>query len=69
VAYDTARAVENGNLSTGIGAYFAIIWALGLEGEFKDFMNPEHDIEGKQLELSRLPTRVRTTTAADEEDF
>lgn len=59
VSYDTARAVEAGNLQTGLGAYLAMLWAMGLESEIQAFANPERDEEGKQLELTRLPQRVR----------
>lgn len=33
ISYDTARAVEAGNLQTGLGAYLAMLWAMGLESE------------------------------------
>jgi transcriptional regulator with XRE-family HTH domain len=59
VSYDTARAVEAGNLQTGLGAYLALLWAMGLEAEIQAFADPERDEEGKQLELARLPQRVR----------
>jgi transcriptional regulator with XRE-family HTH domain len=58
IAYDTARAVEQGNLLTGIGAYFALIWALGLEEEFGRLMDPKQDAEGERLALAALPQRV-----------
>jgi len=59
ISYDTARAVEAGNLQTGLGAYLAMLWAMGLESEMQAFADPERDEEGKQLELTRLPQRVR----------
>ena len=59
ISYDTVRAVEAGNLQTGLGAYLAMLWAMGLESEFQAFVDPERDDEGKQLELTRLPQRVR----------
>ena len=59
ISYDTARAVEAGNLQTGVGAYLAMLWAMGLESEINAFVNPERDDEGKQLEIARLPQRVR----------
>ena len=59
ISYDTARAVEAGNLQTGLGAYLAMLWAMGLESEINAFVNPERDDEGKQLEIARLPQRVR----------
>ena len=59
IGYDTARAVEAGNLQTGLGATLAMLWAMGLESEINAFVNPERDDEGKQLEIARLPQRVR----------
>jgi transcriptional regulator with XRE-family HTH domain len=59
VSYDTARAVEAGNLQTGLGATLALLWAMGLESEIASFADPERDHEGKQRELARLPQRVR----------
>jgi transcriptional regulator with XRE-family HTH domain len=59
ISYDTARAAEAGNLQTGFGAYLAMLWAMGLESEIRSLADPERDDEGKQLELARLPQRVR----------
>jgi transcriptional regulator with XRE-family HTH domain len=59
ISYDTARAVEAGHLQTGLGAYLAILWAMGLDSEIQAFADPDRDDEGKQLELTRLPQRVR----------
>ena len=36
-----------------------MLWAMGLDSELQAFADPERDEEGKQLELSRLPQRVR----------
>lgn len=69
IAYETARAAESGNLMTGLGAYFALIWALGLEAEFSTFMDPERDAEGKQLALARTPERVRHPAGTADDDF
>ncbi len=69
VSYQTAFAVEKGHLMTGIGAYFALIWALGLDREMAQFMDPERDLEGKQLALARTPKRVRAKVEAAENDF
>jgi hypothetical protein len=48
VNHKTAAAVEAGNLMTGIGAYLALIWALGLEREMASLLDPDRDEEGKQ---------------------
>ena len=69
IAYDTARAVEAGNLMTGLGAYLALIWALGLERELATFLDPDHDLEGKQLELARVPHRAHAPKGARDGDF
>ncbi len=62
ISYVTMRAVEAGNLLTGLGAYLAAIWALGLERELATLMDPDNDAEGKQLELSRAAGRARDGT-------
>ena len=69
VSYVTLRAVEAGNLLTGLGAYLAAIWALGLEHEFAKLLDPDTDIEGKQLELSRTPLRARAKKGSIRDDF
>jgi transcriptional regulator with XRE-family HTH domain len=69
ISYDTARAVEAGNLQTGLGAYLAMLWAMGMETEIDSFADPERDDEGKQLEASRLPQRVRHGKASVDGDF
>ena len=69
IAYDTARAVETGNLMTGLGAYLALIWALGLERELTTFLDPDRDLEGKQLELMRLPQRAHAPKRTHDDDF
>ncbi|MFT3820507.1 MAG: helix-turn-helix domain-containing protein [Rubrivivax sp.] len=69
VSYDTARAAEAGNLQTGLGAYLALLWAMGLESEIQAFADPERDEEGKQLELARLPQRVRHRKEPLDDEF
>jgi|SRR5580698_2484034 hypothetical protein len=69
ISYDTARAVEAGSLVTGLGAYLAVMWALGLERQFADLLNPDSDVEGKQLELARTPERARNKKATLDADF
>jgi transcriptional regulator with XRE-family HTH domain len=65
IAYDTARAVESGNVQTGFGAYLAHAWALGLDNKFTDLLRPEDDTEGGALALANLPERVRHSSASD----
>jgi transcriptional regulator with XRE-family HTH domain len=70
IAYDTARAVEEGGLQTGLGAYLAVIWALGLEADLAHWLDPDRDFEGKQLDLARTPLRVRRKgTRVGDDDF
>lgn len=68
IAYDTARAAENGNLQTGLGAYLALAWALGIDDQFNSLLAPEGDSEGVALELARTPQRVRHAPK-DDDDF
>lgn len=65
----TAAAVEGGSLLTGIGAYLALIWALGLERDLAKLLDPDHDEEGKQLELARTPRRARVKRGSTDADF
>jgi transcriptional regulator with XRE-family HTH domain len=67
IAYDTARAVETGNVQTGLGAYLALAWALGLDDKFTMLLAPEDDAEGVALALARAPKRVRHATESDDE--
>ncbi|MFA4325096.1 hypothetical protein P2C06_17745 [Xanthomonas perforans] len=69
VSYDTARAVEAGNLQTGLGAYLAMLWALGLEAEMNQLADPERDEEGKQLEVARIPERIRHSSERFDDQF
>ncbi len=67
IAYDTARAVEKGNIQTGLGAYLAHAWAMGLDHKFTDLLKPEDDTEGGALEIVNLPKRVRHPSASDDD--
>lgn len=58
VTRKTVIAVEQGNLGTGIGAYVAVLWALGLHGDVSLLAAPERDLEGRTLEAARLPERA-----------
>jgi transcriptional regulator with XRE-family HTH domain len=69
VNHKTAAAVEAGSLLTGIGAYLALVWALGLERETAKLLDPDHDEEGKQLELARTPKRARAKNGPIDADF
>ena len=69
ISYDTARAAEAGNLQTGLGAYLAVLWAMGLESEIRSFADPDRDEEGRQLELSRMPQRIRQRKEQVSDEF
>ncbi|HEX2202610.1 MAG TPA: helix-turn-helix domain-containing protein [Longimicrobium sp.] len=58
----TLVAIEQGKLGTGIGAYVAVLWALGLDADVALLAAPERDIEGQTLEAARLPERARPAT-------
>lgn len=55
----TLRRVESGELGTGIGAYAAVLWALGFHDALAEVLSPEQDLEGQTLEMSRHGVRVR----------
>jgi transcriptional regulator with XRE-family HTH domain len=63
----TLRRVEAGALGTGIGAYIAVLWALGLHHAIAEAASPEHDLEGRTLEAGRRGARVRPTHDLDDE--
>lgn len=64
ISYVTIRSVEAGSLQTGLGAYLAVVWALGLESELAAFLDPDKDAEGKLLERARTPRRARAKSRA-----
>ncbi|HEU4455667.1 MAG TPA: helix-turn-helix domain-containing protein [Longimicrobium sp.] len=55
----TLAAIERGKLGTGIGAYVAVLWALGLHDDVALLAAPDRDLEGLTLEAARLPERAR----------
>lgn len=67
MSYDTARAVERGELATAIGAYVAFAWAMGIEPEFGVLFHPEKDVEGMALERARTPSRVDSPKVMDDD--
>jgi transcriptional regulator with XRE-family HTH domain len=62
----TLRRVEAGVLGTGIGAYAAALWALGLHGDLAHLAAPERDLEGQTLEAARRGERVRPPGLSDD---
>jgi len=69
ISYDTARAAEAGNLQTGLGAYLVLLWAMGLESQIDEILDPERDDVGKRLELARLPKAVRHPRERLDDEF
>lgn len=59
ISRTTLRRIEEGELGTGIGAYAAVLWALGLDGQLAAVARPETDVEGQTLEAARRGERVR----------
>ena len=60
--------IERGAPTSGIQAYLAALWALGLEREFANLASPDIDEEGKRLERLRLPERARKVEEAWDDD-
>ena len=69
IGYDTVRAAEAGNLQTGLGAYLAMLWAMGLESEIDTLADPDRDAVGKQLDMARQPRRVGQRKEQLDDDF
>lgn len=59
ITVPTLRRVEGGSLGTGVGAYIAVLWVLGLEDQLADVADPARDLEGQTLEAARRGERVR----------
>jgi DNA-binding XRE family transcriptional regulator len=62
----TLRRVEAGELGTGIGAYAAVLWALGMQHDLAAAASPERDAEGLTLEAARRGVRVRPSRKLDD---
>lgn len=63
----TLVGIEKGKLGTGIGAYVAVLWALGLHDGVAQLASPEQDAEGLTLEAARLPARARRSARLDDD--
>ena len=67
---NTLNALELGRPGVGLGAYVTVLWALGLDKTLDGVAHPDADIQGKTLETSRLPARVRKSRKSKNEyDF
>ena len=56
---------EKGKPSTGVAVYAALLWAFGLLHDFELLADPQADVEGRALALSREPTRARRGRGLD----
>jgi len=54
ITIPTLRAVEAGNVGTSVGAYIAVLWALGLEDGLLPVAALEFDPEGQLRERTAL---------------
>ncbi|WP_396214043.1 type II toxin-antitoxin system HipA family toxin [Gemmatimonas sp.] len=54
ITIPTLRAVEAGNVGTSVGAYIAVLWALGLEDGLLPVATLEFDPEGQLRERAAL---------------
>ncbi|HEX6746965.1 MAG TPA: helix-turn-helix transcriptional regulator [Longimicrobium sp.] len=63
----TVIAIEHGRAGTGIGAYVAVLWALGLHADVARIAAPDRDVEGATLEAARLGTRARRPAPLDDD--
>ena len=61
ITVPTLRRVESGALGTGLGAYVATLWALGLDDDLASVADPAQDVEGQTLEAASRGERVRVT--------
>ncbi|HEV2990095.1 MAG TPA: XRE family transcriptional regulator [Candidatus Angelobacter sp.] len=59
------RAAENGNPSTLIAVYAALLWAYGLLSPFEDLANPADDQEGLALSGLGIGVRARRSKGLD----
>lgn len=66
ITRNTLSRVETGNVGTGLGAYVAVLWALGLHEPVTALADAEHDPEGVTLATARLGVRARGATSADD---
>src|SRR5690242_20388335 len=62
----TLQRIEAGALGTGIGAYVAALWAMGLHHPVETLAALEQDPEGATLATARLGTRARSAGTVDD---
>ena len=67
VHVNTLRKVESGAPGTGIGAFAAALWALGLLEQLAEVARPDRDAEGETLAAARLGERARASNSLDDD--
>jgi transcriptional regulator with XRE-family HTH domain len=67
ITVQTLRRVESGALGTGLGAYLAALWAMGLESDIGTLASPDTDVEGKTLEAAKRGERIRPEKRLDDD--
>lgn len=59
VSRSTIEAIERGSAETAIGAFFRVLWVMGLDRELDLVADPALDQEGAALEFRPGERRVR----------
>jgi DNA-binding XRE family transcriptional regulator len=59
VATNTYRRVEKGDPTVAMGAYAMALFVLGFGSALGELVDPKRDDVGLQLDVARLPKRVR----------
>jgi transcriptional regulator with XRE-family HTH domain len=55
----TVSKIEKGSPSTSMGAYGAVLFALGMLDRLSDIADGRHDLTGRHLIDEQLPQRIR----------
>lgn len=63
----TIRAIEQGEVTTGVGAVFQVLWVLGLSKEVALLADPGLDREGLALSLDAETKRVFVSRKVDDD--
>jgi DNA-binding XRE family transcriptional regulator len=67
---NTLNALELGKPGVCLTVFLSVLWVLGLERTLDPVADPDTDLHGKALEVSRQPKRVRKRqSSADDYDF
>jgi len=58
ITVPTLRSIEHGVPGTSMGAYAAVLWALGMLDDLENVANPAADGEGLTIDLARKGRRA-----------